>query len=390
MATPGRYRDFCHAREEKNLLRRLQYSEGMPDGRLRRNGRVYVNFASNDYLGLSHHPALRDAAISYAQNFGAGTAASRLVTGNHPAFDKIERSIAAGKGKEAALVLAAGYQTNLTVLAALADKAVLGRSVTIVADRLIHNSLLQGVMLSGAKLARFQHNDLNHLQTILKRETDAGHMGIVVTESVFGMDGDRADLAAIGELAARYDALLYVDEAHATGVFGKNGFGLVADCPELVDVAMGTFGKALGSFGSYVACSAELRDYLVQRCAGFVYSTALPPPVLGSIAAALDLLPSLERERSHVLSLAERMREGLCAQGWDCGSSTTQIIPVIIGGEDAALTLSAKLEEEGFLVAAIRPPTVPVGTARLRLSLSAAHKEEDIDQFLMLMAGFKL
>jgi 8-amino-7-oxononanoate synthase len=389
MAIPGQYRDFCHAREEKNLLRRLQYSEGLPGGRLRRSGRIYVNFAGNDYLGLSHHPALAKAAISYAQKSGAGMAASRLVTGNHPAFEDIEHCIAAGKGKEAALVLAAGYQTNLTVLAALADKAVLGRPVTIAADRLIHNSLLQGALLSDAKLARFHHNDLDHLQTILKRETDAGHIVIVVTESVFGMDGDRADLIAIGALSAQYEALLYVDEAHATGVLGKNGFGLAADCPQSVDIAMGTFGKALGSFGSYIACSQDLREYLVQRCSGFVYSTALPPPVLGSIAAALELLPSLDKERGHVLSLAERMRAGLRAQGWDCGASTTQIIPVIVGDEVAALKLSVKMEEEGFLVAAIRPPTVPAGTARLRLSLSAAHKDEDIDQFLMLMAEFK-
>lgn len=381
------YRDFCLAREESHLLRRLRDCEPLAHGLVRKDGRDLVNLAGNDYLGLSRHPALIEKARLYAAQSGTGAGASRLVTGNLPMLREIEARLAAGKAKEAALVLAAGYQTNLTVLAALADKGVLKRAVTVVADRLIHNSLLQGALLSGGKLARFQHNDLDHLETILRRESDAGHFCIIVSESVFGMDGDRAGLAALGDLASRFQALLYIDEAHATGVFGKDGFGLAADCPQAVDVVMGTFGKALGSFGSYIACSAQLRDYLVQRCGGLIYSTALPPPVLGSIAAAVELLPSLDAERAHLLSLAGVLREGLQSQGWDCGSSTTQIIPVIAGSEERVLHLAAALEAEGFLAAAIRPPTVPAGTARLRLSLSAAHRREDIERFVKLMAG---
>jgi len=210
---------------------------------------------------------------------------------------------------------------------------------------------------------------------------------LIATESVFGMDGDRADLVALAGLAARYGAMLYIDEAHATGVFGKDGFGLVADYPDGVDVAMGTFGKALGSFGSYIACSAILRDYLLQRCGGLIYSTALPPPILGSIGAALKLLPTLDGERSALLECAALVRTTLRAQGWNCGASTTQIIPVIVGAAETALALAAHLETQGFLVAAIRPPTVPVGTARLRLSLSAAHRPEDVAQFLSVMAA---
>jgi 8-amino-7-oxononanoate synthase len=379
------YQDYCRLRAEADLLRKLQDAETLAHGQVRRGGRNFVNLASNDYLGLSRHPALIQAAQVYAADFGAGSTASRLVTGNHPAHGDIETRIAAGKGKEAALLLASGYQTNLTVVAALADKSVHKRPVTILADRLVHHSMLQGAVLSGARLLRFRHNDLVHLETLLKTRPD--DFVLILSESVFGMDGDRADLAALGALASRYGAMLYIDEAHATGVLGKNGFGLVADCPETVAVAMGTFGKALGSFGSYIACSASLREYLVQRCGGLIYSTALPPPVLGSIAAALEILPSLTSERAHVLGLAETLRCALREQGWDCGASTTQIIPVIVGAEAAVLDLAARLEGEGFLVAAIRPPTVPVGTARLRLSLSAAHRDTDIARFIAVMAG---
>jgi len=383
MAITDPYETYCRERMEARLLRRLQDSEPQAHGLVRRNGRSLVNLAGNDYLGLSRHPALIAAAAEAARDFGAGSTASRLVTGNLPAYARIEACLAAGKGKEAALLLASGYQTNLTVIAALADKAVLKRPVTIAADRLVHHSILQGALLSGAKLSRFQHNDYDHLESILKREKDS--FVLIVSESVFGMDGDRADLETLGALAAHYGAMFYVDEAHATGVFGLNGFGLAADC-KLVDVAMGTFGKALGSFGSYIACSAALGEYLVQRCGGLIYSTAMPPAVLGSIAAALDLLPTLYVERAHVLSLAEMVRASLRAQGWDCGASTTQIVPVIVGNEEAVLQLAAQLEEKGFLAAAIRPPTVPVGTARLRLSLSAAHRREDIAFFLDVMA----
>ena len=387
MVTTKAYAAFCAAREEARLLRRLADAMPLAGGRVERGGRVFVNFSGNDYLGLSRHPALIAKAADYAARFGTGATASRLVTGNLPVLGGIEARLAAGKGKEAALILAAGYQTNLTVLAALADKAVLGRPVSILADRLVHHSLLQGALLSGARLMRFAHNDLGHLEMLLRRQRAAGHALVIVSESVFGMDGDRADLVALGDLAARYEALLYIDEAHATGVFGKDGFGLAADCPDAADIAMGTFGKALGSFGSYIACSAALRDYLVQRCGGLIYSTALPPPVLGSIAAALELLPSLAAERAHVLALADTLRHGLGGQGWDCGASTTQIVPVIVGREEAVLKLAATLETEGFLAAAIRPPTVPNGTARLRLSLSAAHARADIDRFVALMAG---
>ncbi len=379
------YRAFCDDRAERNLLRTLGRHEPLPSGMILVDGQSLVNFASNDYLGLSRHPALIERAKACAEMYGAGSTASRLVCGNLPLHADIERRLAAGKGQDAALVMASGYQANVSVLAALADKNVAQKPVTVLADRLVHHSLVQGAMLSGARLMRFRHNDARHLETLLKAQRDKDSHIIVVTESVFSMDGDRADLATLGELAHAHDALFYVDEAHATGLFGAKGFGLASMRADLLDVAMGTFGKALGSFGAYVACSSGLRDYLVQRCGGLIYSTALPPAVLGAIDAALELLPTLDAERTYVLGEAERVRRVLSAQGWDCGPSTTQIIPVIVGEESAALELAAELRRRGFFIPAIRPPTVPPGTTRLRLSLSAAHRQDDIDRLLAAM-----
>ncbi|MGE3624487.1 MAG: aminotransferase class I/II-fold pyridoxal phosphate-dependent enzyme, partial [Bdellovibrionales bacterium] len=225
------------------------------------------------------------------------------------------------------------------------------------------------------------------LAALLQSQTGIGHHVLIVSESVFGMDGDCADIDVLVSLAQAHDALLYVDDAHATGLFGPGGFGLTAGRGGFVDLAMGTFGKALGSFGAYVACSRLLRDYLVQRCGGLIYSTALPPPVLGAIEAALEILPKMEMERRKLQQQAARLRQAFVRQGWDCGASTTQIIPVILGSEQAATRLAQNLLEAGILVPAIRPPTVPRGTSRLRFSLGAAHRPENIDHVIEVMKG---
>lgn len=389
MPAAASYQAYSDARRSAQRFRHIEDCTILPGGKVLRDGRSLINFASNDYLGLSQHPTLKLMAMEYTERFGVGATASRLISGNPPAVSDIEAKLAKAKGQEAALLMAAGYQTNMTVLAALADKTALKRDCVIIADKLVHNSLLTGALLSGAKLVRFAHNDMDHLARTLAREADADKQLIVVTESVFGMDGDVADLATIGALAHRYDALVYVDEAHATGVLGQSGFGLAADYPGAVDIAMGTCGKALGSFGSYVGCSAVLRDYLVQRCSGLIYSTALPPPVLGAIAGALYLIPYMAAERAMLAETAAHVRATLGAQGWDCGASTTHIIPILVGAEETALALAAALRAAGFWVPAIRPPTVPVGQSRLRLSLSAAHDRADVETFLTVMADLR-
>jgi 8-amino-7-oxononanoate synthase len=347
-------------------------------------GRTLVNFSSNDYLGLSQHSLLKERANQWLERYGAGCGASRLTTGNIDCYEELESKLAKLKGTESALILNSGFQTNLTVLAAVSYSESF-----ILLDRYSHNSLLQGARLSEARWSRFRHNDLDDLQRRLggKAAAAAGERWIV-TESVFGMDGDRADIDALEQLARRNDAQLFIDEAHSTGVLGSNGMGLAAG-KSGIDLIMGTFGKACGSFGSYVACSRLMRDYLINCCSGFVYSTGLPPPVLGAIDAALDLIPNMDKERSKLAQAADYVREQLQTLGYSTGASTTQIIPVIVGGDGEALVLSQHLEERGILALAIRPPTVPDGTARIRLSLSAAHTESQIEKLVDSFRSWK-
>jgi len=274
--------------------------------------------------------------------------------------------------------MASGFQANASVLQALFDRSVLGAEPLVFSDRLNHASVHFGCAASAAREIRYSHGDAAHLGVLLSQYQGDERPKFILTESAFSMDGDVAPLAEIGRLAREHDAMLIVDDAHATGILGPGGRGLSDDG----DVVIGTFSKALGGFGAYVACSSMLRDYLVNRCAGLIYSTALPPPVLGAIEAALDLLPSLDEERIHVAGLAEHFRLGAKTLGFDTGASTTQIVPLIVGSNHAALTLSKRLRDSGYFATAIRPPTVPAGTARLRLAFTAAHTESDIDGLL--------
>jgi 8-amino-7-oxononanoate synthase len=307
-----------------------------------------------------------------------GSGASRLVTGNLDLFAGIEAKVAALKQKPATLIMASGFQANASILQALFDRGVLGAEPLVFSDRLNHASIHFGCAAAGVREIRYRHCDAAHLGSLLSQYQDDARPKFILTESVFSMDGDVAPLAEIARLGRAHDAMIIVDDAHATGVLGEGGRGLSADA----DIVIGTFSKALGSFGAYVACSEILRDYLINRCAGLIYSTAPPPPVLGAIDASLDLVPSLDAERALVAGLAERFRLGARALGYDTGTSTTQIVPLIVGSNPAALSLSKRLRDAGFFATAIRPPTVPAGTARLRLAFTAAHTAEDIDGLL--------
>ena len=274
--------------------------------------------------------------------------------------------------------MASGFQANASILQALLDRSVLGAEPLVFSDRLNHSSIHFGCAASGARDVRYRHGDAAHLASLLSQYQGDERSRFILTESVFSMDGDVAPLAEIGLLARAHDAMLIVDDAHATGILGEGGRGLSGEA----DIVIGTFSKALGGFGAYVACSGTLRDYLVNRCSGLIYSTALPPPVLGAIDAALDLVPSLDAERAHVASLAERFRQGARSLDYDTGTSTTQIVPLIAGSNHAALSLSKRLRDAGFFATAIRPPTVPAGTARLRLAFTAAHSDADLNGLL--------
>ncbi len=382
-ASESRYRAFLDARAREGLRRSLTEIAALDAREVRIDGRTYTNFSSNDYLGLRFHPALIGRARDWAEAHGVGSGASRLVTGNLDLFGPIEAKLARLKQKPAALVMASGFQTNAAVLQALLDETVLGAAPLVFADRLNHASMHFGCQAAGARQIRYRHCDAAHLGELLNQYQGDDRPRFILTESVFSMDGDLAPLGTIAALARQHDACLAVDDAHATGILGQGGAGLSGEA----DIVIGTFSKALGSFGGFVAASETVRDYLVNRCGGLIYSTALPPPVLGAIDAALDLVAGMDAERALVASLAQRFRAGATTIGLNTGASITQIVPIILGSADAALAMSGRLRDAGLWASSIRPPTVPPNTARLRLAVTAAHQESDIDRLLDVLAG---
>jgi len=373
------------ALDQAKRLRTLRPLQSHDDGLHDAGGRLLVDAASNDYLGLARHPLLTARAAEWAQRHGAGAPASRLVSGTREITLAVEEKLAAFKRCEAALLFSSGFQANATVIPALAGAD--GAETTLLSDELNHASIVHGCRAARARKAIFRHNDLDHLDDLLRRH--AGRK-LILTESVFSMDGDRADLPALVQLAERHGAALYVDEAHATGVLGTQGRGLAAECARDgsgADVVMGTLGKALGGFGAYVAGSRTLIDWLVNRCPGFIYTTALPPAVLGAADAALDLVPGMDAERERVLRNAQRLRELLALRGYDTLGSSTQIVPAVIGSEEDALAAARRLEDAGILAVAIRPPTVAAGTSRLRLTLNSRLDEAGMQRLLDAVAA---
>ncbi|WP_447920787.1 aminotransferase class I/II-fold pyridoxal phosphate-dependent enzyme [Achromobacter aegrifaciens] len=372
--------------EARRVRRRLRTASAAAPGRLVLEGEPVLNFSSNDYLGLSRHPLLVERSREWAARHGAGAQASRLVTGNLDLHEQVEAKLARLKGTEAALLLASGWQANAAVLPALLRAASSQGEVELYADKFNHASLHHGCQAAGVRQIRFRHNDLDHLESLLagKAETATGKpvSRFIVTESVFSMDGDRTDVERLATLADRYQAFVYLDEAHATGVLGPRGMGLAGLAPGRIDLAMGTFSKALGGFGAYVAGSRALCDYLINACSGFIYTTALPPAVLGAMDAALDLVPTLDAERARLAATGDNLRAALRGMGLDTGASSTQIVPAIVGEEARALALASGLEQRGLLAVAIRPPTVPAGTSRLRVTLSAAHRDVDVARLI--------
>jgi 8-amino-7-oxononanoate synthase len=374
----SRYGAYLAAQAEQGLQRSLIDMRPLDARLIEVAGQAYVNFSSNDYLALRFHPIVVARAKLWLDAFGAGTGASRLVTGNLTAFSVIEAKLAKLKQKEAALVMASGFQTNGAVIAALLDPSVLGAKPLVFADKLNHASMHFGCAAAGIRQQRYRHRDAGHLAELLKKSEGEDGPRFILTESVFSMDGDVAPLDEIAALAKQYDATLIVDDAHGTGILGDEGEGLSGGA----DIVIGTASKSLGGFGAFVACSKEVREYLINRCAGLIYSTALPPAALGAMDAALDLLPSLDESRATAARLSKRFRDGAHGIGFETGASETQIVPVIVGSARSAQGLSKKLKEAGCWATAIRPPTVPKGTARLRFAFTAAHTDADVDELL--------
>ena len=356
---------------ERQLRRSLH--ETAPSGPVgvKRNGRALISFCSNDYLNLSQHPAVKRAAVEATERWGAGAGSSRLVTGNHPLFAALERRLARLKGTDDACVFGSGYLANLGIVPSL-----VGTGDLIVADELSHACLRAGASLARARVEIFRHNDLDHAEALLA-EHRAGHgRALLLTDGVFSMDGDLAPVAALAEIAAAHDTWLMTDDAHGIGVVGGGrGSSFMGGAKTKVPLQMGTLSKAVGSYGGYLCASQPVIDLIRTRARPFIYSTGLPPGVVAASVTALDLIAS----DPALVAAPLRKASFFCAH-LNLPAPESCIVPILLGAPERALAASRLLEDEGFLVTAIRPPTVPEGTARLRLTFSAGHDDGDIER----------
>jgi len=374
--------DELTALDVAELRRRRTVREGPQGaGPICWNGRNLVNFGSNDYLGLAAGGGRR-AVLQTIERAGWGSGASPLVTGRGAVHDALERALARFEGTQAALLFSSGYAANLSTIAALA-----GKGDAVYLDAKNHASIIDGCRLSGARMEVYRHGDVAFLQRRLARRDDVRRR-LIVTDSLFSMDGDFAPLADLAELAERHDAMLMVDEAHATGVFGPSGRGL---CEEFgvetgVHVRVGTLSKALGSMGGFVAGSAPLIEWLVNRARSYVFSTAPPETLAAAALDALDVVINEPERRANLRRRAAMLRAGLQNQGWNTALSTSQIVPVILGDPGRTMDLARILQDRGLLVPGIRPPAVPPGECLLRISLSYLHSDRDIQRLLDALA----
>lgn len=358
------------------LFRRTRLIKGRQSPWVTMEGRRVLMLCSNNYLGLADHPALMEASIRATERFGVSSSASRLVSGTMELHELLEEALASFKQTAAALVFNSGYAANTGIIGAL-----VGRGDVVFSDRLNHASIVDGCLLSGARMVRYPHNDMAALARLMEKHRGTGR-SLIVTDTVFSMDGDIAPLAQLVELKAASGSLLMVDDAHGCGVMGEGGRGCAEELGVMsaIDIQMGTFGKALGSFGAYAAVSAELRDLLINRARSFIFSTSLPPAVLAASLAALQVVQSPEG-----MALRERLRANtalfrrlLGEAGFLIPAGTTQIVPIITRDEGTTMSFSEQLLEDGIFVQGIRPPTVPAGSCRLRCTLMATHAPDDL------------
>lgn len=371
-----------HERHQRHLYRHRRLLESAQGPSVRVDGKNYTAFCSNDYLGLANHPEVIAALQKGAGDWGVGSGASHLVNGHSAEHQALEEELAAFCGRERALLFSTGYMANLGAVTAL-----LGRRDAVFEDRLNHASLLDAGLLSGARFQRFQHNDLEELERRL--DASQAERKLIAVDGIFSMDGDSAPLPELAQLAERHKAWLMVDDAHGFGCLGRTGAGsaeLQGLKQHQLPVLMGTLGKALGTFGAFVAGSETLIETLIQYARSYIYTTALPPAVAAASRVSLRLVQEEAWRRERLASLITDFRDGAHALGLRLMPSETAIQPLIVGDEARALTLAEKLAERGLLVVAIRPPTVPVGSARLRITLSAEHSREQVAQLLETLA----
>jgi len=368
--------DRLQQREAQNLRRAIAETEPSDGVWVTRGGRRLLSFCSNDYLNLTQHPAIRQAAKDAIDRYGVGAGASRLITGSHPLYAELEARLARLKGTQAACVFGSGYLANTGIIPAIVAKGDL-----IVVDELAHSCIRTGASLSGAEIKLIRHNDVGHARTLLAAHRGAYQHTLLVTEGVFSMDGDLAPLRELAELTQQYDAWLMTDDAHGIGVLGQGRGSTFANAePPYVPLQMGTLSKAIGSYGGYLCASQPVIDLMQNRARTLIYSTGLPPAAVAASIAALDLI---ENDPGYA-ALPLRKAKSFTALT-NLPQATSPIVPLLIGDEDKTMRSARLLEEEGFLVVGIRPPTVPAGTARLRFTFSAAHQDRDIERLAAIV-----
>lgn len=372
------YRQELDDLERQGLYRRVQTIASASGGKVTIDGTEALLFCSNDYLGLSSHPLLAGRSIDAVRRFGTSSGASRLVSGTMTLHTDLEDEIARFKRKERAILFNSGYAANTGIISSL-----VGSGDVVFSDRLNHASIVDGSILSRARLLRYRHGDMDHLRDLLRLHRGNGR-ALIVSDGVFSMDGDLAPFHDLVQLKEEFDALLMIDDAHGTGVMGEGGRGssFAAGLDDKIDIQMGTFGKALGSYGAYAAASETIIEYLINRARSFIFSTSLPPAVVAASSAALRIVlsPEGDRLRERLWSNVRRFVSCLEAAGFGTSPSTSQIIPVMVGDQNVTMEFAKRLFQRGIFVQGIRPPTVPRGTSRLRCTVMAVHSDADIDR----------
>ena len=375
--------------KKKSLDRNLRLLTKIDTVKIKYKRKTLLNFSSNDYLGLSQNNTIKNDTIKIIKKYGIGSGSSRLVSGNFDFHEKIERELAKKKKSETTIIFSTGYLANYSILSSILSSNIFKKNPIVFSDKLNHQCIYEGCKDKRINFLRFHHNDMNHLEYLLKKNKFKQNPKFILSESIFSMDGDFADIESLVNLKKKYNSFLFLDEAHATGVYGKNGFGLSLEFNNDIDCVTGTFSKAFGSFGAYVSCSKNLKSFLINKCPSFIYSTSLPFSLLASIYSGIKIIPKLKNERKKLIKNSYLLRTMLNKEGFNIGNSQTNIIPIIIGNSKKALIISKKLEKKGFYVVPIRPPSVPPNSSRLRISITSSHSQNNIKKLFKFLKMFK-
>ena len=375
--------------KKKNLDRRLRLLTKIDAVKERYKQKTLLNFSSNDYLGLSQNKTIKNYTINIIKKYGIGSGSSRLVSGNFDFHEKTEKELAKKKKSEAAIIFSTGYLANYSILSSIFNSNIFKKNPIVFSDKLNHQCIYEGCKNKDIKFLRFHHNDMNHLEYLLKKNKFKSNPKFILSETVFSMDGDFADIESLVKLKKKYNSFLFLDEAHATGIYGDNGFGLSLKFSNDIDCVTGTFSKAFGSFGAYISCSKNLKSFLINKCPSFIYSTALPFSLLASIYSSIKMIPKLKNERKKLIKNSFYLREILKRENFNIGNSQTNIIPIIIGDSKKTISISKGLERKGFYVVPIRPPSVPLNSSRLRISISSCHSQNNIKKLFNSLKMFK-